>query len=149
MSHTQGCAFVLWGQNFEETLATVFVTEFRKVGILVKIVGLCIQQAHGVHGLALSPDVTLDSALSQAGEAVCVIIPCGRVGFQRLENDPRISDFFRQALANEALFIMNHVNFQKLTDSIMLQVLLDHITVSPDSEYLIRTAREMANTLLI
>lgn len=147
MIHTQGCAFILWGQHFEETLATVFATEFRKVGILVKIVGLCIQQARGVHGLTLSPDITLESALRQAGEAVCVIVPCGRTGLQRLENDPRISSFFHQALVNRALFVMNHVSFQGLADSTLLQVLLDHITVSPDSEYLVKTARQIATSL--
>lgn len=147
MGYKQGRTFVLWGRYFEEALATVFVTEFRKTGVFVEIVGICPQQIQGLHGITLSPDITLEHALTQVEDVACVIVPCDKLGFQRLENDPRIIDFLGKAHGYGALFIMNHVSLNKLTDSTMLQILLDHTAVSPDSEYLVKTARQIAHFL--
>ena len=48
--------FVLWGAQFDEAPATVFVSELRNAGINVKVVGLHGQHITGAHGISLKPD---------------------------------------------------------------------------------------------
>ena len=103
-------AFILWGDNFEERVATVFATEFRQLGICVKIVGLTGLQASGLNGLSLTSDLTLGEALPLAGKAICVIIPCSAVRLHQSEDDPRLPQFLQQALANDAHCIISHTN---------------------------------------
>ena len=61
--------FVLWGKGFYEASATIFVTELRRAGLRVKVVGLTQRRTSGAFGLALVPDVTLDQILLAASHA--------------------------------------------------------------------------------
>ena len=64
--------FVLWASEFEETTATIFVTELRQAGLPVKIVGLTRRISKGAHGLALVPDITLEQAIPLASQPFMV-----------------------------------------------------------------------------
>lgn len=100
-------AFILWGERFEEEVATIFATELRRIGICVKIVGLTGLQAAGIHGLVLTADFTLGQALPLANQAMCVVVPCSASVLQRSEDDPRVPQFFREAMANHAQFVIS------------------------------------------
>ena len=64
MSRTRHYMFVLWADRFDESAATVFVTEFRIAGLRTKLVSLVSHASAGAYGLALAPDLTLDQALA-------------------------------------------------------------------------------------
>jgi len=89
--------FVLWGSNFNEAAATIFVTELRQAGLRVKVVGLDGDSPVGVNGLALVPDMPLSKALPLAKRARCVIVPCDACQWQRIHDDPRLTDFLLQS----------------------------------------------------
>lgn len=141
--------FVLWGDQFEELAATVFVTELREVGLRVKLVSFNRQKITGTHGLTLHPDFTLDQALPLARDAIAVIIPCGSLGAKQLEEEPYLVDFFRQAHANNAQFVMGHVNTSNLADmDLFPPAMSNHISTYPENEDLVNFARQMAASLL-
>ncbi|MEZ4660499.1 MAG: hypothetical protein R2911_23325 [Caldilineaceae bacterium] len=88
--------FVLWGSNFNEAVAAIFVTELRQAGLRVKVVGLDGELPVGSHGLALSPDMPLSKALPLAGRTLCVIAPCDAQQWRHIQHDPRLTDFLAQ-----------------------------------------------------
>ena len=100
-------AFILWGDRFDEEVTTIFATELRRLGICVKIVGLTGLQAAGIHGLVLSADLTLGQALPLANQAICVVVPCSASVLQRSEDDPRVQQFLREAMTNQAQFVIS------------------------------------------
>ncbi len=138
--------FVLWGNKFEETPATIFVTEMRKAGLRVKVVGLSHRRSSGTHGLTLLPDLTLDQAIPLANNATCLVIPCASQGAKQLRDDPRWRDFFDRAHSNKAQFVIGQLSETDATNLGLLK-LPDRLTVYPDSEDLVEFAREMAGTL--
>lgn len=98
--------FVLWADRFDESAATIFVTEFRMAGMRTKLVSQVSHASVGAYGLALSPDLTLDQAMPFAHRAACVVIPGGEAALRRLGTDPRLRDFLTQASAHGALFVV-------------------------------------------
>lgn len=106
MYGTRDYMFVLWADRFDESAATLFVTEFRIAGLRTKLVSLVSHASAGAHGLALAPDLTLDQALPLAGRAACVVIPGGAAAIRRLGDDPRLRVFLAQAQARGALFVV-------------------------------------------
>jgi len=106
--------FVLWADRFDETLAALFVAEFRKAGLRVKLVSLVSHPSPGAYGVTLLPDLTLEQALPQAGHARCVVIPCGVSGLSRLKNDPRVLAFLTQAQQAGATFVVNEAGVDDL-----------------------------------
>ncbi len=134
--------FVLWGHNFDEQAATIFVTGLREAGLLVKVVGLTPGTLSGLHGLALLPDLTLGQAVPLAGRAVCIIIPTISLDFDYLHNDPRFHDFIRQATAQGAKFVcgpLQNGTTESLTRSL--------VTI-PDDDLIIYAAEEDQQTLI-
>lgn len=99
--------FVLWGDKFEESAVVTFTTTLRAAGLQVKLVGLTGQRSSGQYGLMLHSDLALGEALALARQARCVIVPCGAAVLKRVENDPRLLDFFQQAVLNDACFVIN------------------------------------------
>ncbi|MFQ5611492.1 MAG: hypothetical protein ACE5H9_05105, partial [Anaerolineae bacterium] len=87
MSRLTDYVFVLWGEQFDETVATVFISELRRAGLRVKMVGLASGRMRGHFGLVLVPDIMLDRALSLAAKAMCVVIPDSSPGLKRLRNE--------------------------------------------------------------
>lgn len=137
--------FVLWGSNFEEVVASIFVTECREAGLRVKLVGLTPLHISGSHGLVLVPDLTLDQALPLAGDALCVVIPYTAPGLKRLKNDPRITKFFQQAQANQARFVIGPLQEMELANEPLFSG--KELIVYPDSEELTPFVRQLAVSL--
>jgi hypothetical protein len=146
MPKSRDYVFVLWGDKFEEATATIFVTELRKAGLRVKVVGLTAQRTSGVHGLALVPDLTLDQALPLAAEAICLIIPYTSRGIKRLKNDPRLRKFFSRARTNRAKIVIGQLNGIDIAE-VGLFPSTNNLLIYPDSEGLVGFARELAGML--
>ena len=87
---TPGPIFVLWASRLDESVATVFVTELRRVGLPVQVVGLHRQPVPGAFGLALAPDISLEDALPLAHQVRCLIVPGPWPRLQGFHHDPRL-----------------------------------------------------------
>lgn len=96
---------VLWGQKFDCETASIFVTQFRRVGVKVKVVGINGSKSEDCHGLVLHSDMVLGDAVCLAQEASCVILPCGISAAKRLQEDPRVMAFLSTAAASGATLI--------------------------------------------
>ena len=116
MSKRNSYVFVLWGQDFDEVAATIFVTEFRKAGIRVKVVALTPRRLSGEHGLALGTDMTLEQALRVANKAICVVLPGASSRIAQLANDPRLGEFFSRARSNRARFIVGQIDNRDMAE---------------------------------
>lgn len=98
--------FVLWSDRFDETAATIFLTELRKAGLRTKLLSPARRRVAGAYGLALVPDLTLEQALSLITQVCCVVIPSSPVEVSRLRNDPRMTEFLTRASADNALIVI-------------------------------------------
>jgi hypothetical protein len=146
MSRPKDYVFVLWGDKFEETTAATFITELRKAGLLVKLVSLNSRQIRGAQGLALIPDLTLGQALPLAVNAICVIIPYTSPDLKQLKNDPRLCEFFSQACANKAKFVIRPLNETAIAELGLFPV--DNMVVYPEGGDLVGFVRELGSLLL-
>lgn len=144
---TKDYVFVLWGDGFDETVATIFITELREAGLLVKVVGLTARQISGARGLALVPDLTLDQALPLASQAICLIIPTAVRRSEQLNNDPRLDQFFEQASANQAKFIAGRRYQTGLAGLELPALAKGDVIIYPELEDVVKFAREMAELL--
>lgn len=97
MANKRRDIFVLWGKHFDEAAATLFITELRKSGLRVKVVGLDGRQTPGAHGLILVPDVTLSEAQELNDRVACIILPCRPALWNRVLDDPRVEEFLHNA----------------------------------------------------
>ena len=139
--------FILWGDRFEEATAVTFVTELRRAGLLVKVVGLNGQSSSGRYGLVLTSDLTLSEAMALADKAICIVIPCSVATLRRVENDPRVLELFQQARNNQAHFVVRN---QEIQDESSLKGLLldqDSIVYYIDSSDLTELVRQIAVSL--
>ena len=139
--------FVLWSDGFDEKAASIFVTELRDAGLLVKMVGLTTQHTSGFHGLVLVPDLTLDQALPLAPSTLCLIIPSISRWSNRLNNDPRVFRFIEQAHLNQAIFVVGQQDAMSQVDLKWPMLIGENIVVYPDDEYIITFARRLARRL--
>jgi len=122
---TTPTVFILWGEQFEEVVATIFATELRRAGLAVKLVGVTGPRAAGYHGIILAADVTLGDALGLAATTSAIIIPCHTSILQRVEDDPRLRDFFQQAVAHEARLIVSRAE-------VITRSSLQHLAIAPE-----------------
>jgi hypothetical protein len=106
MSPGHDHCFVLWADRFDETVAVLFVAELRRVGLRVGLVGLPGPSFVGIHGLVMTPDLTLDEALAQGDQMACVVVPCDGPALGRVANDPRLQELFDLAAAQEATVVV-------------------------------------------
>ena len=102
----QEYTFVLWADRFDETAATIFLTELRKAGLRTKLLSLARQKVAGAYGLALVPDLTLEQAMCLVTQVRCLVIPSGPGEISRLANDPRMTEVLARAHANNALIVV-------------------------------------------
>lgn len=106
----QDYVFILWGDRFEEKAVATFVTEFRDIGLVAKVVGLAGQRSTGKHGLVISADITLGEALELGNQAICVVAPCSPALMKHIDNDPRVLSLFRRAHINQARFVVRELD---------------------------------------
>lgn len=144
---TQPTIFLLWETLFEETPATIFVTELRSAGLRVKVVGLNSKPTAGAHGLALAPDLTLDAAMPLANQARYIIIPYGGGGPHRLRYDPRVRAFLEQALAQGAQLITNSAGVVALAALHLPSFAAEAVIVFPVNENLFEFVHSLVSVL--
>ena len=144
MSSSHGWVAVLWGDNFDEKAATIFVTELRAAGLWVKMVGLGPLHISGSHGLVLVPDFTLDQALAAAQDVIAVIIPYASPGIKRLKNDPRLRMFCERAAKNEARFVVGLLAEADIDNLALFPNGTNNLVNYPISENLVEFARDLA-----
>lgn len=147
MNRSQSTVFVLWSQYFEEAPAALFVSELRQAGLHVKVVGLRGAHTPGIHGLVLVPDLTLGQALACANRSSCVVIPCPVKRLQMLKNDLRLSDFFQQAAANNALFVIGQADMTATSGESKGFTGLGETINYPPADALVAFVREVAQLL--
>lgn len=139
--------FVLWGDRFDEDVATIFTTEARRTGLCVKLVGLNGVQAVGGNGILISTDLTLSQAMGLADKAICVVIPCSPAMLQRLEDDPRLVEFLHQAHTNQALFVVSRQEAIERSSLKTFAPSSPQLSVYGDYQNLIDAARQLVATL--
>lgn len=139
---------MLWGDKFEETTAIIFVTEMRKAGLRVKVIGLSPQRLCGAQGLVLVPDLTLEQALPLADNAICLIIPCASSGTSQLRDIPAWPDFCERACVNNARFVVGPLPETEITD-LGLGNVFDKLVIYPDKRDLVEFARQVARSLSV
>ena len=144
MSQARGWIAVLWGENFDEKAATIFVTELRAAGLWVKIVGLNPLPISGSHGMVIVPDFTLDEALAAAQEVIGVIIPYASPGIKRLRNDPRLRMFCERAVKNEAGFVIGLLDEGDIGDLALFPNGTSNLVSYPIRENLVKFGRDLA-----
>lgn len=150
MPQANDYVFVLWADKFEALPATVFVTELRRAGLRVKVVGLTSRRIFGSYGLALLPDLTLDQALALAACTICLIIPQTVSGLQSLKNEPRLRRFLERAGQNQARLVVGPLNGGDLHNvGLFPAALVKKVLVYPEREGLLKFARELAGLLSV
>jgi transcriptional regulator GlxA family with amidase domain len=145
-----GLVFVLWGYYCDEAVASIFVTEFRKAGLLVKLVGISGSRTAGAHGLALTPDLMLSEAVTLAHQVGAVVFPCAAQHWRRFANDPTLSDLLHQVQTQQARLIVGADAAVEALAS--LDLLADQpgavsVEVYPGGEALIPFAQQLAQDL--
>jgi hypothetical protein len=138
---------VLWGEKFDEDVATFFTTEARRVGLCAKVVGLTGAQAAGGNGLVITADLTLSQAMRLADKAICVVVPCSPAILQRIEDDPRVPKFFQQANSNHAMFVVSHPDTIKRSSLKDLQMHSSQISFYSDYQNFIEFVRQTVQSL--
>jgi hypothetical protein len=146
MSKAKDYTLVLWGEQFDEAAAAIFITTLREAGLPVKVVGLTPRRLNGAHGLALVPDLTLSQALLLVDQTICVVIPRVTIGLKRLMNDPRLLELLRQAAVNQASLVVSHGAECDLANVAGVSA---HINVYPGREDLVDFATELAVALVM
>ncbi|MCB0200544.1 MAG: hypothetical protein KDI03_10810 [Anaerolineae bacterium] len=106
MTRTRDCCFVLWADRFDEAVAAIFVTEFRKAGLRTSLVRAAGQSDTGANGLTLVPDIGIDESRALVDRAACVVIPCSTAAIQQLRIDPRVTDFLHEALVDDVRLVV-------------------------------------------
>ena len=141
--------FVLWGDHFEESALVIFTTTFREAGLHVKVVGLTGLRSTGKYGVGLYADLTLSQALAVAPQTLCVIVPCSAATLKRIENDPRVSDFFQRASANHAQFILPHGEVFEASSLKKLALSRNDLLFYAEYPNLLSYAQELAQALSV
>lgn len=85
-------SFVFWANHLDEFAATAFVTEIRRIGLPVKIVGIHRQVATGSFGMGLTPDLSLEEATPQFHRVCCMIFPGSSERLQAMRQHPRLNE---------------------------------------------------------
>lgn len=147
--------FVLWGRNFDEAAATIFVTVLRQAGRRVKVVGLDGELPVGMNGLALAPDIPLSKALPYATRTACVIVPCHAGQWPRLQHDPRLLDLIQDSQRTGGILVVeakHHERPAEWTNAVealmeRIKSTVPSIKMYPPDEELTCFARNLANDL--
>ena len=99
-----GCAYVLWGEYYDDLLATIFASALRQGGWRTRLVGLHGATHTGRHGNTLVADIALGEALRSNEAIVCVLAPCAPEQLDT-QRDGRLADLLVRADREGAVFI--------------------------------------------
>jgi len=99
-----GCAYVLWGEYFDDVIATIFASALRQAGWRTRLIGLQGSTHTGQHGNTLVADISLSAALRSTEPTICVVAPCAPEQLNT-QNDSRLGDFLERARRELAVFI--------------------------------------------
>ncbi len=148
MSNTKQYVLVLWGDGFDEAVATILITELRELGLLVKVVGLAPGQINGARGLALVSDYTLDQALALAPHIISIIIPAVSRWGENFKNDPRLPRLLEQTLQNKATLVIGDWDDTTASHLGLPTPAQNQLIIYPAIEDLVQFARDFAESLL-
>jgi hypothetical protein len=93
--------------------------------------------------------MTLGEALPLANKAICVVVPCNVALMNRIANDPRICEFFKQARSNNARFILSHIDTLTQPNLRKLSIPMDNVSIYNDTGNLIEFAQVVTNSLVM
>lgn len=148
MARHHDYVFVLWADQFEEAPAAIFVTKLREAGLRVKVVGATPAPIFGSHGLALTPDLTLDQAFTLLAQVICLIIPQTGQGLFALKNDPRLSQLFESVCKNQVKVVLGTLKGIDLAELGLFPPARDNsFMFYPEDESVVFFARELSYLL--
>lgn len=100
----EGRAYILWGEHFDEVLATLFAASLRSAGWNTQVIGLRGDRHLGRRGVVIVADVSLGEALRAQQPVLCVVAPCtpDELG---IDTDPRLGEFLARAQRQQAVFV--------------------------------------------
>jgi hypothetical protein len=107
MTKARPLVLVLWGDQFDEAAAALFVSNLRRAGIRVRVVGVDGRMASGRHGLQMVADLTLHRAMSLSQTVTHVVLPCAATQFHRLREDPLVTQLLERIAAAGAQFLIS------------------------------------------
>jgi anti-sigma-K factor RskA len=107
MARRQPLVLLLWGDQFDEAAAALFVSALRAAGVQVRVVGVDGRTASGRHGLQVSADLTLHRALALSNRVTHVVLPCAVTHFHRLREDPLVTRLLDESAAAGAQFLIS------------------------------------------
>lgn len=137
-----GMFFVLWAAGLDELAATIFVTELRRVGLPVKMVGLRRRVERGAFGLGLLPDLTLEQATVYFPQVRCLILPGPAERLTTLLQHPRLDDLL-SSVATGGIIVSR---FELRHKEPVLMAGKSHLSF-PGSEELVAFAKQLAERL--
>jgi hypothetical protein len=145
--HQNALTFVLWTAGLEETIAVIFVTELRRIGLPVKVVGLHRQPERGIFGLRLLPDLSLEQAIAFFPRVRCLIIPGPADRWALFSQHPRLGDLLKTMSAEGRLITGFSVDSTQSTSQSEAAGSLTPI-IYTDLDDLILFARDLAHKLM-
>ena len=125
-------------------MTVIFISELRRAGLCVKIVGLTQRLVQSANGIVIGVDLTLEQARLLASDVICIIVPATTLSSQQLKRDPRLATFLQQAQVNQAKFVISDL---EIADLGLTSTNLDLLIVQAEGENLIRVARQFAASL--
>ena len=99
-----GCAYVLWGEYYDDLLATIFASALRQGGWRTRMVGLQGATHMGRYGNTLVADIALGEALRNSEPIVCLMAPCAPEQLDT-QRDSRLADLLLRAERGGAVFV--------------------------------------------
>jgi hypothetical protein len=99
-----GCAYVLWGEYYDDLLATVFASALRQGGWRTRLIGLRGATHTGCYGNTLVADVALGEALRNKESIICLVAPCAPEQLDT-RGDSRLAELLERAQRDGAAFV--------------------------------------------
>ena len=141
---------VMWGDKFQEWIATNVVIQLRRKGIRVKIIGLQGRTARGVNGLTIEADLPLGQAQDVMGgligDVTHIVFPCNTDELKRLEYDPRLREFLA-SVAKQGVQLVLGDDCAKYYSLELLRDFGDNIAFCPNDDEINHFVESLAASL--
>lgn len=126
-------AVVLWGNQFDETMAITFLSMLRQGAIDAQLVSVHGRLMAGRCGVTLMADLTLSDVYPMVEQIAAVIVPSHSPYLGALTNDPRVLRFLSRANACGATLTTGQLS---RTDAELLSIPKHRIeSVEPIGDY--------------